>query len=221
MKRPTAAADVEPRWPVVLAIVAVALLLAALPERVRLFPAWAPSLVALAALAPMAGVGLSRASTRWLRIERRVTLVYVLLVGAGTVATLAYLVVAMVRGGSGIHGLQLLTSSIAVWVMNVLMFSLLYWQVDRGGPGPRWSGATAQTHWLFPQDGLPADQRPPGWRPVFADYLFLGFSTATAFSPTDTLPLTPRAKMMMMVQSTISLVTIVLVGARAINILGS
>lgn len=221
MKLQTAAADVEPRWPVVLAIVTVALLLAALPERVRLFPAWAPSLLALAVLVPMAAVGLSSAKARWLRLERGVTLVFVLLTAAGTVATLAYLIVAMVRGGSGIHGLQLLTSSIAVWVMNVLMFSLLYWQVDRGGPGPRWRDTSAQPHWLFPQDGLPADRRSAGWRPVFADYLFLAFSTATAFSPTDTLPLTPRAKMMMMAQSTISLVTIVLVGARAINILGS
>lgn len=221
MKLPTAAADVEPRWPVVLAIVAVAVLLAALPERVRLLPAWVSFLVALAVLAPMAAVGLSRGRTRWLRVERRVTLIYVLVTAAGTVATLAYLIAAMVRGDSGIHGLPLLTSSIAVWVTNVLMFSLLYWQVDRDGPGPRWSGATAQLHWLFPQDGLSGDQRPPDWRPVFADYLFLAFATATAFSPTDTLPLTPRAKMMMMAQSTISLVTIVLVGARAINILGS
>jgi|SRR5690606_2184873 len=221
MKLPTVAADVEPRWSVVLAIVAVALLLAALPERVRLFPAWAPSVVALAVLVPMTAVGLSSGKAHWLRIETGVTIAYVLLTAVGTVGTLAYLIAAMVRGGSGIHGLQLLTSSIAVWVMNVLMFSLLYWQVDRGGPGPRCSGAAAQAHWLFPQDGLPADQRPAGWRPVFADYLFLAFSTATAFSPTDTLPLTPRAKMMMMVQSTISLVTIVLVGARAINILGS
>jgi hypothetical protein len=115
---------------------------------------------------------------------------------------------------------QLLTSSIAVWVTNVLMFSLLYWQIDRGGPESRVNNASTQPDWLFPQAGAPEDA-PPDWRPTFVDHLFLGFSTATAFSTTDVMPLTPRAKMLMMLESTISLVTIVVVGPRAINILGN
>jgi uncharacterized membrane protein len=126
----------------------------------------------------------------------------------------------MVRRSAEIGGLQLLTSSIAVWVTNVLMFSLLYWQIDRGGPESRANNADTKPDWLFPQVGAP-DDVPPGWRPTFVDYLFLGYSTATAFSTTDVMPLTSRAKMLMMLESTISLATIVVVAARAINILGS
>jgi hypothetical protein len=126
----------------------------------------------------------------------------------------------MVHRPSDITGLQLFASSIAVWVTNVLIFSLLYWQIDRGGPEARANNASTKPDWLFPQTGAPEDA-PPDWRPTFVDYLFLGFSTATAFSPTDALPLTSRAKMLMMLESTISLVTIVVVASRAINILGN
>jgi hypothetical protein len=107
-----------------------------------------------------------------------------------------------------------------VWVTNVLTFSLLYWQIDRGGPEARANNAITRPDWMFPQTGAPGDA-PPDWRPKFVDYLVLGFSTATAFSPTDALPLTSRAKMLMMLESTISLVTIVVVASRAINILGN
>ncbi len=117
--------------------------------------------------------------------------------------------------------MQLLASSIGVWVTNVLAFSLLYWQLDRGGPGSRENKDRIKPDWLFPQQGAPAEDVAPDWQPTFVDYLFLGFSTATAFSPTDALPLTIRAKMLMMLESSISLVTIVVVASRAINILGS
>ena len=100
----------------------------------------------------------------------------------------------------------------------MLAFSLLYWQVDRGGPEARANNVSTKPDWLFAQAGAPADV-PPDWRPTFAVYLFLGFTTATAFSPTDALPLTSRAKVLMMTESTISLATIVVVASRAINIL--
>jgi hypothetical protein len=95
----------------------------------------------------------------------------------------------------------------------------VYWQIDRGGPGVRANKEGRKPDWLFPQEGAPEDAS-PDWRPTFIDYLFLGYCTATAFSPTDALPLTARAKMLMMLQSLISLVTIVVVASRAINILG-
>jgi hypothetical protein len=124
----------------------------------------------------------------------------------------------MVRRSGEIGGNQLLTSSISMWVINVLTFSLLYWQIDRDGPEARANNTSPRPDWLFPQDGAPKDV-PPDWRPTFVDYLFLGYSTA--FSPTDALPLTARAKMLMMLESAISRVTIVVVASRAINILGS
>ena len=97
---------------------------------------------------------------------------------------------------------------------------MTYWRLDRGGPEPRANGRSTKPDWLFPQEGLP-EYVPADWHPTFIDYLFLEFDTATAFSPTDDLPLTSRAKLLMMLESTISLVTIIAVVARAINILGS
>jgi hypothetical protein len=136
------------------------------------------------------------------------------------IANLTYLITEMTRRSGEVSGIQLLTSSVGMWVVNVLTFSLLYWQIDRAGPEARANDASPRPDWLFPQEGAREDI-PPDWRPTFVDYLFLGYSTATAFSTTDVMPLTSRAKMLMMLESTISLVTIVAVMSRAINILGS
>ena len=211
----------EPRWPVAVAILAVIFLLAVLPARVRLFPIWLTYAIGIAVLAPIAAVWLTAAKARWLRVERMGVLFFVVVKVAANLASLAYLIDAMVSRSAEIGGLQLLASSTAVWATNVLMFSLLYWQVDRGGPEARLDHAGTRPDWLFPQEGAPAEDVPPGWRPVFVDYLYLGYSTATAFSTTDAMPLTSRAKMLMMLESTISLLTIVVVASRAINILGS
>jgi hypothetical protein len=211
---------IEPRWPVILAILAAILMVVLLPERVVLFPVWFPYVIGIALILPMAAVGLSAEKTRWLRVERTIMLLFIVAMGVGTLANLASLIRAMVRRSGEVGGLQLLASSIVVWVSNVLIFSLLYWRIDRGGPEARANNAGTRPDWLFPQAGAPEDA-PPDWRPTFVDYLFLGFSTATAFSPTDALPMTPRAKMLMMLESTMSLGTIVVVASRAINILGS
>ena len=114
--------------------------------------------------------------------------------------------------------ISLLSSSLVIWVTNVLSFSLVYWQIDAGGPSAREKGTTAQPDWLFPQAATP-EANASEWTPTFLDYLFLGYNTATAFSPTDTAPLTGRAKMLMMLESAISLLTLVIVAARAINVL--
>jgi hypothetical protein len=220
MKEPAQLFRVEPRWPVVLAILAAILMVVLLPERVVLFPAWFPYVIGIALILPMVAVGLSAEKARWLRVERTIMLLFIVAMGVGTLANLASLIRAMVRRSGEVGGLQLLASSIVVWVSNVLIFSLLYWRIDRGGPEARANNAGTRPDWLFPQAGAPEDA-PPDWRPTFVDYLFLGFSTATAFSPTDALPMTSRAKMLMMLESTMSLGTIVVVASRAINILGS
>jgi hypothetical protein len=220
MNEPSHATRIEPRWPVVVAILALLFLLAALPGRIRLFPVWFPYAVGVVALAPIAAVSLASARARWLRVERTVVMLFSAAMVGATVANLANLVGAMVHRSGEVSGLQLLASSIGVWVTNVIAFSLLYWQIDRGGPGAREKKVRTMPDWLFPQEGAPPEDLPPDWRPTFVDYLFLGFNTATAFSPTDALPLTSRAKMLMMLQCTISLTTIVVVASRAINILG-
>ena len=211
---------IEPRWPVLLTLAAVVFLLQGLPGRVRMFDEWVPYALGVLVFVPMSAVGLTGGRPAWLKLERTATLLFVVIAGAGTLVNLTTLIRAMVFKSAAISGLQLLASSIAIWITNVLAFSLLYWQLDRGGPEARVRKRPARPDWSFPQDSVPQSVA-PDWRPTFVDYLFLAFSTATAFSPTSALPLTPRAMMLMMFESTNSLITIVVVAARSINILGS
>ena len=218
MKEAPQAFRIEPRWPVILTVLAVGFLLTALPGRLRVLPVWGAWVIAIGLIVPIAAIPLTTAKARWMRIERIVTLLFFVISGGGTLVMLGRLLEAMVYRSGEINGYQLLVSSIATWVINVLTFSLLYWQIDRGGPEAR--AKHTRPDWLFPQDGAHEDV-PPDWRPTFVDYLYLSYSTATAFSTTDAVPLTARAKMLMMIESAISLVTIVAVASRAINILGT
>ena len=210
----------EPRWPAALALLAVLVLLAVMPERVRFLPFWVPYVVSIIVLVPMIMTGATDGNARWSRIERWVIWLFVLIAATGSLTTLVNLILTMVRRSAELDGLQLLSSSVAVWLTNVLAFSLMYWEIDRGGPEARVSRTGPKPDWLFPQDGAP-ESVPPDWTPNFADYLFLGYSTATAFSTTDATPLTARAKLLMMLESTISLLTMVVVASRAINVLGN
>lgn len=221
MQEEAQAPHIEPRWPVLTVIVAAVVVISALPDRIRLFPIGVGALAAIAVVLPTIAVELTGGRVRWLRAERTITLLFCLLVGVGLIASLVNLVRAIVFGSAEVSGLQLLASSAAVWVSNVLAFSLLYWQMDRGGPESRVNHVGRMPDWLFPQEGAPRDDVPVDWRPKFVDYLFLAYSTATAFSATDAPPLTSRAKLLMMLESTISLVTMVVTASRAINVLGS
>ena len=156
-------AHAEPRWPVAVAILVAVFLLAVLPDRLRLVPAWGLWIAGAIVLAPMIAVGMSAGTSRWLRVERIVTLLFVALVTIGTVTSLAYLVRVILRGSTEVRGLELLSSSIGVWVTNVLAFSLLYWQVDRGGPGPRAADRSGRPDLFFTQQGAPPEALPPDW----------------------------------------------------------
>lgn len=211
----------EPRWPVALSIVAVMALLAVMPNRVRLLPPWLLYAATAIVLAPIAATAMGPRNPAWPRVERTVIFAFVSVAVIVNMAVLGVLIYDMIARSKTVDGLQLLSSSIAVWAANVVTFSLLYWQLDRGGPAARASGARKRPDWIFPADQAPEGDVAPGWRPQFIDYLFLGFSTATAFSTTDALPLTGRAKLAMMTESSVSLATLVVVGARAINVLGA
>jgi len=122
--------DLEPRWPIILTIIVV-FALTLLPGRVRAFPPWARVLVVVVLIAPMAGLWLSPAKQRWLRIESIVTVASVLIAGAGMILDLKDLFVRMVTPPTGITGIQLLNSSIALWFSNMLIFSVLSCRVNQ------------------------------------------------------------------------------------------
>lgn len=123
----------------------------------------------------------------------------------------------LLAGHAGGNGEALLLDALKIWTINVIAFALWYWTLDRGGPAARGLTKLCKPDFLFAQMTIsdPGEQ----WSPGFVDYLYLAFTNATAFSPTDTLPLSDRAKLLMLAQSGISLLTIALVAARAVNIL--
>jgi hypothetical protein len=125
---------------------------------------------------------------------------------------------ALLHGAKGPSGQSLLIDALNIWFTNVVVFALWYWTIDRGGPIPRQMGNPSRPDFLFPQMLGEADQN-PDWTPGFLDYFYVSFTNATAFSPTDTMPLSVRAKMLMAVEAFVSLLTVGLVAARAVNIL--
>ena len=213
-------ADSEPRWPASLAVVAAVGLYFALPDKLisGLGPRWlVPSLEgALGAALLIANPRLTRESRRL----RPVAIVLIALVNLANVVSLGELVheLLAVKGHNSPGGSSLIYASVPVWVTNVLVFALWYWELDRGGPVARLELHRRQPDFLFPQMTAP-DATVPHWSPAFIDYLYTSFTNATAFSPTDTMPLTPWAKILMMIQSLASLLTVALVVSRAVNIL--
>jgi hypothetical protein len=146
----------------------------------------------------------------------RIALSIVILLVASALWATALLVYDLIKGnGVSQSPTKLLASGALVWFGNNLSFGMLYWLIDGGGPIAR-SRNPAPVDFAFTQQ-LSPEIAPPGWRPVFLDYLHLGFTNATAFSPTDVMPLTLRAKYVMVVQSTVSLALFGLVVARAVN----
>ena len=129
------------------------------------------------------------------------------------------LVAAMLSGHAG-TGRTLLLDSLNIWVTNIVLFALWFWALDRGGPAAKGLISEQESDFLFAQQQTASVRTQfPNWSPGFVDYLFLAFTNSTAFSPADTLPLTARAKLLMMAESVISLATIALVASRAVGIL--
>jgi len=125
---------------------------------------------------------------------------------------------ALLGSAKGPSGQSLLLDALNIWFTNVVVFALWFWNLDRGGPEARGIGGLRPPEFLFPQMAGEGDED-PGWTPGFIDYFYVSFTNATAFSPTDTMPLSSRVKMLMAVQAMVSLLTVGLVAARAVNIL--
>jgi hypothetical protein len=213
-------AQSEPRWPATLAVFASIGLYFALPDRLisGLGPRWlVPTLEG--GLAAALIIANPRLTTEARRL-RPVAIALIALVNLANVVSLGELVheLLAVNGHSAPGGRSLIYASVPVWVTNVLVFALWYWELDRGGPVARLQLHRHRPDFLFPQMTAP-DATRRDWSPAFIDYLFTSFTNATAFSPTDTMPLTSWAKILFMAQSLASLLTVALVVSRAVNIL--
>jgi hypothetical protein len=154
------------------------------------------------------------------KILRMLSLLLAALLSLANGWSVGLLVVGIVHGKLGGTAGPLLITGAAIWLTNVVAFALWYWEFDRGGPVARALGTQPYPDFQFPQMTAP-QMAPPDWEPTFTDYLYLAFTNASAFSPTDVMPLSRWAKAAMTVQSIISIITVALVVARAVNILPS
>jgi uncharacterized membrane protein len=208
----------ESRLAVTLAVLAAIGMLAALPDRIAPHPRWL-----LPGLALLLLVGLTIANPKRIdrqsRVLRSLSLLLIAIISIANAATAARLIVDLVRGIGIRTPSELLLTGAAIWLTNVIVFGLWYWEFDRGGPVARANANKPYPDFLFPQMGAPPELTPPDWEPEFVDYLYFSFTNATAFSPTDVMPLSRWAKLTMLAQSAVSLMTVALVIARAVNIL--
>jgi len=202
----------EPRWPAFIAMFAAACLYWALPEQLSVGPGWGLLAAIFVLLIPMA-------ISTWqgaYRVARMLAFVANGVITLAMIASLSVLIQGLPTHRDSPQ--TLLRSAVALWITNILVFALWYWKLDAGGPlGRDQARGCLDSSFLFPQMLTPEWRA--SWSPHFMDYLFLAFNTSTAFSPTDTAPLTRWAKAGMMLQSVISLTVVALLAARAVNIL--
>jgi len=206
----------EPRWPAAIALVAALALYLFLPATLIVGPRWLlPALEGLLVI-PLLITNPDRreSNTAALRV---ISILLIAIISIANISAITLLVHDLLRD-TDIDGKPLIYSAIALWFNNVIVFALWYWELDGGGPADRHSVPVKDRDFLFPQQNTPEVFTGP-WMPRFFDYLYTSFTNSTAFSPTDTMPLTRRAKALMMLQSGSALVTIVLVASRALNIL--
>ena len=208
----------EPRWPALVAGLAAGILFYLMPEPLTIGPRWLPLALIVAMLIP--AILFHRAG------RQRLNEIFAYLgLGITTLALAVSLALLIVRL-SGHPAGELFRAAAALWLSNVLVFASWYWRLDAGGPNQRDRRYTHEAGaFLFPQMMLTTELRKQlrqhPWNPGFVDYLFLAFNTSTAFSPTDVPVLTRWAKILMIVQSSISLTSVALVAARAVNIVGN
>jgi hypothetical protein len=208
------------RWPASIAVVAIIVLEFLLPDQV--VPPWWPALFAVEILLvlPLIAANPIRLS-RDQPILRIFGISLAILLLAANAARLVQLILVLF-GKRELAATELISAGALIWVTNVVATAIVFWELDRDGPFARDPGherELGEIDLLFPQmTGVP-DVDAQTWRPSFLDYVFVAYTSATAFSPTDTMPVTGRAKLVMMAASTVSLVTIAGVAARAVNVL--
>jgi hypothetical protein len=218
----------EPRWHAALAVVGALALYITLPPKLTIGPIWIAPLLVLAVSIPLLVFAPRRAlDTRRVRL---LSLLSIAIVNFFNVASIVLLIAAFfhpVRAKSLNSAGILLRNGAQIWLINVLVFGLWFWELDGGGPANRErDAATLGAHrpdFLFPQMQLSAQNvecaYDPHWTPAFFDYLYIAFTNATAFSPADVLPLTRRAKSAMLIEAMVSLATIAIVLSRSVSLI--
>jgi len=217
VERPTRAHVGERRWPMACAVLTAAVLQVILPRRAVVPIWWLFPVVEVVLLGALIIADPGRIDRRSTALRRMTISLIAVMTVANTVQALV-LITDIVEGSTGLTSTLLLGRGAAIWITNVIAFSLWYWVLDRGGPTERAFGTVIRPSFMFPEESSP-EWTPEGWEPTYPDYLYLAFTNAAAFSPTDTLPVRVWAKMTMMAQAAISLSVAILVVARAVNIL--
>jgi len=208
----------EHRWPMSIVVLAALALQVTLPAQVEARPHWL-----LPALATLLLIGLVASNPRRIdresQVLRAASIVLIAILSSANAWSAIRLVRDLVDPHLTMRATLVLRAGGAIWLTNVLVFALWYWELDRGGPVARALATHDRPDFVFPQMSSP-DLAPPDWEAGIVDYIFLSFTNGTAFSPTDVLPLSPWAKLAMMLQATISVSTVALVIGRAVNIFG-
>jgi hypothetical protein len=218
----------EVRLPAALAVVAAITLYALLPSRLTFGPRLVVTGLEILLFVPVLAANPHR-MRRENGVLRRLSLGLVLLIAATNLVALVSLLRALLDGHTP-KGSSLVIGAAQVWFTNILVFALCYWELDRGGPVTRTQIARADlppADFRFPQDEdhdaidevASGSSRQSGWLPGFVDYLYVSVTNSSAFSPTDTMPLSPRAKCLMAVQSVSAILLSVLVIARGVSLL--
>ncbi|MBO0868418.1 MAG: DUF1345 domain-containing protein [Micromonosporaceae bacterium] len=205
----------EPRLAVSVAVLAMIGLQLVVPE-FGVKPVWLLPAMQVLLFAVLVAANPSRI-TRESKLLRLIGLALVLAASVGNAWAATVLVYQVAHGSGPKPATHLLVTGGAIWLTNVIIFALWYWELDRGGPAARAAARHIHPDFLFSEMTTPELVR-RDWEPGFVDYFYLSFTNATAFSPTDTLPLSSWAKLAMMFQSAVSLVTVALVVSRAVNI---
>jgi hypothetical protein len=204
-----------PRLGAVSMALAIAALITLLPERYHIMPNWLGYLASAAMVIPMLVVTVRKRAGAWERTAEVAAVGTALFFNVCNLLIVSY---DLVENPDKLQPAPLFYTSVGIWCGNVLIFTLLYWLLDSGGADERMRGTPKYRDFDFPSLDNEAPS-PPGWQPGLVDYLFLAFTTSTAFSPTEAMPMTARAKLLMILQATIALITVVIVAARTINIL--
>lgn len=209
---------VEPFWEAQLAVAVTIVLYLVLPAKLTVGPRW---LIPVLEGALLIGLVISTPYRRHTQssLHRWVTIGLVAIVTAANFTAEGLLISNLLKGGGG-GGRSLVMAAAAIWFTNVAVFGLWFWEIDRGGPHMRTSEKPDAPDFLFPQMTVGGEIE-RDWRPQFLDYLYVAFTNASAFSPTDAMPLSVRMKTLMLIESIASFLTVGLVAARAVNILNT